>query len=76
VNIEDYVGFILPCMASESIVTPEEIEFVKEVVSKDKPIAAQVGEVQILSKAGVLKGKKFAFSDEKDKNHDMYPEFN
>jgi len=75
VNIDDFAGFILPCMASDTVITSQEIEFVKKVVSKGKPIAAQVGAVQILARAGVLEGKKYAFVDEKNENHDMYPEF-
>ena len=75
VNIDDYAGFILPCMASDSI-TSEAIDFVKKVVKKGKPIAAQLGSVMVLAKAGVLNGKKFAFAEEKDINANMYPEFN
>jgi putative intracellular protease/amidase len=41
-----------------------------------KPIAAQTGGVLILGEAGVLKGKKFAFEDEKDSNPSTYPILN
>jgi putative intracellular protease/amidase len=76
VNINDYVGFIMPCMATkDSIVTLEEINFVKKVVNEGKPIAAQLGAVFILAKAGVLNGKKFTFAEEKDNNVNLYPEF-
>jgi putative intracellular protease/amidase len=75
VNADDYASFILPCMAVDSV-NPEAINFVKKVVDKGKPIAAQLGSVLILAKAGVLNGKKFAFIDEKDINANMYLEFN
>jgi putative intracellular protease/amidase len=76
VNINDYAGFIMPCMATgDSIVTLGEIDFVKKVVSEGKPIAAQLGAVLILAKAGVLNGKKFTFAEEKDNNANLYPEF-
>lgn len=76
VNIDDYVGFIMPCMkVNDWEVTPEEIAFIKKVVNKGSPIAAQVGAVMKLAKAGVLNGKKFAWVDEEDENVNMFPEF-
>jgi putative intracellular protease/amidase len=61
VNIKDYSGFIIPCMAvNDTIVKPEEKTFVKKIVSAGKPLAAQNGGVLILAKAGVLSGKKYA----------------
>jgi putative intracellular protease/amidase len=76
VKISDYAGFIMPCMATADLnVTPEEIDFVKKVVADGKPIAAQLGAVFILAKAGLLDGKKFAWMDEKDGNVSMFPEF-
>ena len=73
VNIEMYAGFIIPCMASDSI-HPDAVDFVKEVVEAGKPIAAQLGSVMILAEAGVLKGKKFAYSDEEEFGYADYPE--
>ena len=64
VNINEYSGFIMPCMApNDTIVTSGEINFVRKVVNEGKPIATstQIGAVLILAKAGVLNGKKFAF---------------
>jgi putative intracellular protease/amidase len=58
VSVLDYDGFILPCMATESPIPDEVVMLVKEVTSK--PIAAQLGSVQILAKAGLLEGKKYA----------------
>jgi putative intracellular protease/amidase len=76
VNVNNYAGFIMPCMAvGDTIVTLDEINFVKKVVKAGKPIAEQFGAVLILGKADVLKGKKFAFLDEKDENVNMFPAF-
>jgi Putative intracellular protease/amidase len=75
VNIDNYAGFIFPCMIVDSV-TPEAASFVRMVVEKGKPIAAQLGSVLILAKTGALKGKKFAFPDEKDMNAGMYPDLN
>ena len=73
VQVDDYAGFIFPCMASDSMPTKEAIALVKKVVDKDKPIAAQTGSILILGRAGVLNGKKYAFP-QKIINPDMYPE--
>ena len=73
VQVDDYEGFIFPCMASDSMPTREAIALVKKVVEKDKPIAAQLGAVLILGEAGVLNGKKYAFSQNAIDNPDMYP---
>lgn len=76
VNINDYAGFIMPCMSTkDSIVTPGEINFVNKVVNEGKPIAAQLGAVLILAKAGILSGKKYAWIEEKNQNVNMYPAF-
>lgn len=65
VNIKNYEGFIIPCMATnDSIVTPEERNFVQAVVKINKPLAAQTGAILILAKAGVLDGKKYTFAEE------------
>jgi putative intracellular protease/amidase len=63
VNIDDYAGFIFPCMVSEEV-NPELITFVKAIVDKRKPIAAQAGSVGLLINADVLDGKKYTL------NHD------
>jgi putative intracellular protease/amidase len=76
VNIDDYEGFMLPCMAAGDSITPEAVAFVKEIVKKNKPIAAQTNSVLTLAKAGVLNGKKYAYVEEKDWNSTMFPEFN
>lgn len=69
VNIANYAGFIIPCMAvGDTIVTSEEINFVKKVVNGGKPLAAQLGGVYILAKAGILNGKKYALIDDASKS--------
>lgn len=68
VKKEDYIGFIMPCMAVGGIpgppVAPEAVAIVKHAVAEGKPVAAQFGSVIILAQAGVLKGKKYAFLDD------------
>ena len=62
VSVLDYDGFILPCMATDVDgvypIPDEVIMLVKGVTNK--PIAAQLGSIQILAKAGLLKDKKYA----------------
>lgn len=68
VNIDDYDGFIIPCMIVDTT-TQETIRFVQAVAKRDKPIAAQVASVYLLAKAGILEGKKYAlYSDQSDKS--------
>jgi len=77
VDINEYSGFILPCMAAgDTIVTDEEISFVRKVVNEGKPIAAQTAAVLILAKAGVLNGKKYAFPRNNSLSPDIFPAFN
>jgi protease I len=65
VNINDYAGFMMPCMATnDTIVTAEEKSFVKTVSDHGKPLAAQMGAVWILAKAGMLDGKKYAIFED------------
>ena len=66
VKTEDYAGFIFPCMSSGTIQL-EAVTVVKRAVSENKPVAAQLGSVLIFGEAGVLKGKKFAFMNEKNR---------
>ena len=65
IEVADYAGFILPCMAVGSSpyksVAPEAVSMVKKAAADGKPVAAQRGGVLILAKAGVLEGKKYAF---------------
>ena len=61
VKLDDYVGVIIPCMGAEDVTSPKMVTTVKDVLAKGKPIAASYGAVAVLAKAGVLKGRKFAF---------------
>jgi 4-methyl-5(b-hydroxyethyl)-thiazole monophosphate biosynthesis len=70
VNIDDYDGFIIPCMVVDKT-TQETIDFVKSVAEKDKPIAAQVASVYLLAKAGILEGKKYALYSDQSNNSDF-----
>ena len=68
VDIDDYDGFIIPCMVSDAM-AEETVNFVKAVAKHDKPIAAQVASVYLLAEAGALKGKKYAlYADQSDKD--------
>ena len=65
VKVDDYVGFIFPCMAIEfepSRLPREAFRVAKEAVAQGKPVAAQAGGVVTLGTAGVLEGKQFALS--------------
>lgn len=68
VNIDHYVGVILPCMAVGFFpgppVSPEAVSIVKQAVAKRKPVAAPAGSVYVLAEAGILKGKRYAFVDD------------
>ncbi len=65
VNLDDYAGVIMPCMAVGSFpgppVSPEAVAIVKKALAEGKPVAAENGSVSILAEAGVLKGKKYGF---------------
>jgi protease I len=65
-KMADYEGFILPCMMVPSYPMPEiseeAINLVKDAVAAGKPVAAQTGSLWTLAKAGVLKGKKYAYA--------------
>ena len=65
VNLDNYVGVIMPCMAVGMFpgppVSPEAVAIVKKALSEGKPVAAAANSSIILAEAGVLKGKKYAF---------------
>jgi len=63
VKINDYAGFIFPCMAAGDSINPEVLVFAKKVLDQGKPMAAQYNAILILGKVGALKGKKFAFRE-------------
>jgi putative intracellular protease/amidase len=65
INLDNYAGIIMPCMAVGAFpgppVSQEAIVLVKKALADGKPVAAPFGSVIILAEAGVLKGKKYAF---------------
>jgi len=77
VNVEDYDGFIFPCMAPpwDKIYEPNSqvVSFIKEAFSEGKPMASQTLSVADFAKAGILVGRKYAFTIDPDL--DEYPEF-
>ncbi len=64
-KVADYAGFILPCMMVASYPEPEvsqeALNLVKDAVAAGKPVAAQTGSLWTLARAGLLKGKKYAY---------------
>ena len=64
VNVADYAGFIIPCMAAGDLkdpkIPPESVDLVRKAISAGKPVAAQLGGVSALAQAGLLRGKKYA----------------
>jgi putative intracellular protease/amidase len=76
VNVKDYSGVIVPCMAvgldvdAPAEEAPKAAAIVKESVALGKPVAAQLASVLILAEAGVLNGKEYAFtSQERAENY-------
>jgi protease I len=74
-NVADYAGFMLPCLSAPSYPAPppisqEAIALVKNAVAAGKPVAAQTGSVWTLAKAGLLKGKKYAYAMEE--KHELF----
>jgi putative intracellular protease/amidase len=65
VNVNEYAGVIMPCMAVGLFpgppVAPEAVAVVQGALAKGKPVAAALGSVNVLAEAGVLKGKKYSY---------------
>ena len=67
INIDDYAGVIIPCMAVGGGSNPpppapaEVIAVVKKALSDGKPVAANGNAPATLAEAGVLKGKKYSY---------------
>ncbi len=67
INIDDYAGVIIPCMAVGGGTNPpppapaEVVAIVKKAVSDGKPVAANGNAPATLAEAGVLKGKKYSY---------------
>ena len=66
VNVADYSGIIMPCMAVgfDVALKPEVAAIVRGALAERKPVAAQLSSVITLAYAGVLTGKKYAFIEE------------
>ena len=65
IDIEDYSGVILPCMAPApgTSSTPIEVAaLLKTAIAQNKPIAASRGSVVALAKAGGLVNRKYGFA--------------
>lgn len=76
VDISEFSGLIMPCMASEdTIVTSEEKNLIRKLANEGKPVAAQVSAVLLLAKSGILEFKKYAFPSNNMIKPDMFPEF-
>ena len=76
VDIDDYAGVILPCMAPAPGTAPppsEVAEILEAAVAQDKPIAASRGSVASLAKAGGLAGREYAYASPVDTS--KRPEF-
>ena len=65
INLDNYVGIIMPCMAVGLFpgppVAPDAVAAVKKALADGKPVAASANSAIILADAGVLKGKRYAF---------------
>ena len=79
VDVDEYAGVMIACMAAgipggdnpyypAAAPSRGAVEIVTEAVAAGKPVAAQYGSVAILSGAGVLGGKNYAYE------HDEFPE--
>jgi putative intracellular protease/amidase len=66
VKVDDYVGFMFPCLAVDMDLPPpaEAVRIAKDAVAQGKPVAAQNGGVVTLSAAGALNGKQFALLED------------
>jgi putative intracellular protease/amidase len=62
VKVDDYAGFIFPCMAAnEDSPVPAAVEVAKMAAATGKPMAAQVVGATTLGAAGILKGKQIGW---------------
>ncbi len=65
INLNDYVGIIMPCMAVGMYpgppVSPQTVALVKRALTEGKHVAAAANSSIILAEAGVLKGKRYAY---------------
>ncbi|HYA88686.1 MAG TPA: DJ-1/PfpI family protein [Nitrospirota bacterium] len=68
INLDNYVGVIMPCMGVGMFpgppVSPEAVAVVKKTLASGKPVAAAANATIVLADAGVLKGKKYAYYED------------
>jgi len=73
INLDDYVGIILPCMAVGWYPGPpvsyEAVAMVKKALNGGKPVAAASNGSVVLAVAGLLKEKKYAYFRDPLKMH-------
>ena len=79
ININDYAGVIIPCMAvggatqPPPAAQPEVIAIVKKALSDGKPVATNGNAAATLAEAGVLKGKKYSYLRDPLKATEAFP---
>jgi len=63
VVVSDYVGIVMPCLSNPEGggTAPEVVKIATDAAAAGKPIAAQRSSLYILSAAGLLKGRKYAY---------------
>jgi putative intracellular protease/amidase len=62
VRLSDFEGIILPSMAVEDETPiPGLAALLREAMATGKPVAAQTSSVVTLARAGILKGRRFAY---------------
>jgi putative intracellular protease/amidase len=63
VDVSDYAGFLLPCMAAGApgVIEQQAVEMVQEAARRGRTVAAQYGSVFTLARAGLLNGRRYAF---------------
>ena len=77
INVDNYAGVIMPCMAVGMFpgppVSSEAVAIVKKALSDGKPVAAAANSSIILAEAGVLKGKRYAYATDPLKTTQRFP---
>ncbi len=64
VVVSDYVAVLMPCLSNPESgkVAPEVVKIAIDAAAAKKPIAAQRSSIYILSAAGLLKDRKYAYA--------------
>ncbi len=63
VDVDDYDGFLLPCMAAGKRINmaDDAVAMVAEAAAQNKPIGALHGSIFTLAEAGLIDGKRYAY---------------